>query len=392
MLAAICLTAGTPCANAQSSFSSGSDGSDGAYAPNLSGNFTPSQFTGSGVANNVFNFTTVTIPKGVTITLTANVDNQPVYWLASGNVDIEGTLNLAGANGAPVTLDVDVRLPAVAGSGGYGGGVGGNGSTSQNATAGSGPGGGAADLTGQGACTWQGSFKGNQFLVPLVGGSGGGGQQTSGQFGSGGGSGGGAILIASSTQIIVNGLISANGGNNGSGSYYAGNGSGGAIRLVSNTITGTGTLTALGGNTSPYCSPNNNPGRVRLEAYTLSFSGSLNGTPESQSNPLPLFIPTGPQPSIQVTSINGTSITENPFSFPDLTINTGSPIPLVITAHQIPVGTVPTLYVFSEGQDQQALPCTGGLQGTLTTSTCSMNITYPFGGSRGLVKATWTPQ
>jgi hypothetical protein len=37
------------------------------------------------VANNVFNFTTITIPKGVTITLTANVDNTPVYWLAAGD-------------------------------------------------------------------------------------------------------------------------------------------------------------------------------------------------------------------------------------------------------------------------------------------------------------------
>jgi hypothetical protein len=89
-----------------------------------------------------------------------------------------------------------------------------------------------------------------------------------------------------------------------------------------------------------------------------------------------------------VTSINGTPITENPFSFPDITIDTNQPVPVVITAHQVPLGTVPTLYIFSE-QSDQVLPCVGGLQGTLATSTCIISIPYPFGGSRGLVKAVW---
>ena len=34
----------------------------------------------------------------------------------------------------------------------------------------------------------------------------------------------------------------------------------------------------------------------------------------------------------------------------DAAIMTGSPVPVVITAHQIPVGAVPTLYIFSETQ------------------------------------------
>jgi hypothetical protein len=48
------------------------------------------------------------------------------------------------------------------------------------------------------------------------------------------------------------------------------------------------------------------------------------------------------------------------------------------------------LFVFSETGDQQLQCPAGGLQGTLDTSTCTINLTFPFGGSRGLVKATWT--
>jgi hypothetical protein len=128
--------------SALAQFSSGSNGSDGAYAPTASGNFNPAAFKGTGVANNVFNFTTITIPAGVAITFTANLDNQPIYFLASGNVEIDGALNLDGANGAPPTTAPSARIPAPAGSGGYAGGVGGG--STQPPTAGDGPGGGAA--------------------------------------------------------------------------------------------------------------------------------------------------------------------------------------------------------------------------------------------------------
>jgi len=64
-----------------------------------------------------------------------------------------------------------------------------------------------------------GTFTGNQFLVPLVGGSGGGGGQTGfpGQWmrflsRQWRWRWGGALLLASSTSITVNGTITANGG------------------------------------------------------------------------------------------------------------------------------------------------------------------------------------
>jgi hypothetical protein len=188
----------------------------------------------------------------------------------------------------------------------------------------------------------------------------------------------------------VAGTIGANGGAAGlsNAGYGGGGAAGGAIRLVSNTITGSGSLNAYGGSGPYWAYGAGGPGTIRREAYTDSFAGSINAT-LYQDVPAPLFLPTVGPPSIIVTSINGTTINENPFSFPDLNINTGSSVPVVITANNIPVGTVPTLYVFSETGDQ-ALPCTGGLQGTLAVSTCTVNLTFPTGASRGFVKATWT--
>jgi hypothetical protein len=83
------------------------------------------------------------------------------------------------------------------------------------------------------------------------------------------------------------------------------------------------------------------------------------------------------------------AINSNPFTFPDTTINTASPVPVTIQAQFVPVGTMAKIYVFSESGADQVItigPLTGPDQ-TMTTATT--NITYPVGGSRGYVKATW---
>src|SRR2546427_4320739 len=101
-LVALALFVGAPPVEAQN-FSSGSDGSDGAFAPSGPPGtvvlFDPSQFHGSQVSANIFNFTTITIPAGVTVRLSGNLINGPVFWLAQGDVDIEGVIDLSGANG-----------------------------------------------------------------------------------------------------------------------------------------------------------------------------------------------------------------------------------------------------------------------------------------------------
>src|SRR6266568_3158898 len=142
-------------------FSSGSDGSDGAFSPSgPSGTvllFDPSQFHGSQVSANIFNFTTITIPAGVTVRLSGNVINAPVFWLAQGDVDIEGAIELSGGKGQDGTSNPFARVPSIPGSGGYAGGVGGN--TTQAALPGSGPGGGAKAIAG--AHAGGGDFSGN---------------------------------------------------------------------------------------------------------------------------------------------------------------------------------------------------------------------------------------
>jgi hypothetical protein len=377
-------------------FSSGSDGSDGPYAPSgPSGTviiFDPTPFHGSQVAANIFNFTTITIPTGVTVKLSGNTLTGPIFWLASGDVNIEGTVDLSGGQGYGATSNPFLRVTSVPGSGGYAGGVGGN--NVQLPQPGNGPGGGISGNNAANGNGGPGTFSGNQFLIPLVGGSGGGGawtnQGTIGGFPDGGGAGGGALLIAGSTQIIVNGTINANGGASGTVNHAAGGGSGGAIRLVSNTITGSGSgvLEAIGGTAT------NSPGLqgvVRLEATTISFAGGVSAT-LAESTPFPLLLPTAGPASAKVISINGTPITPNPSTFPDITINTTSLVDVVIQTQNIPTTAVLTLTILDENGVADTVVQAPPLGSCNSSNVCTTTaqVMFPFGASRGLTRVTWT--
>jgi hypothetical protein len=82
-------------------------------------------------------------------------------------------------------------------------------------------------------------------------------------------------------------------------------------------------------------------------------------------------------------------INANPFSFPDATINSSTPVTVNVQGQFIPLGTLPQVIVMSETGPDQTINCSA-LQGTFQQSTCSVSITFPTGGSRGFVKATWT--
>ncbi len=337
--------------------------------------------------------------------LTSKVLTGPVYWLAQGNVTIAGVIDLNGENGHPASDLASDRLPAAGGAGGYSGGLGGSASISP--TPGNGPGGSAATTTNSAAGVPQfgGAFAGSQYLIPLSGGSGGGGGffrdvSECKAFGPGGGAGGGAILIASSVSITLadTGKITAVGGNSGFGGSYLGSvglacspqvpgGSGGAVRLMAPTIALPSAIAidARGGSSL------GENGIVRLEAFTYSRdfpSGDVQGR-LSTSPPFTVVPPpTVPPSSIKVTSINGVSINANPFNFPDTTINSTVPVTVNVQAKYIPVGTVPKIIVMSETGPDQTVNCSA-LAGTLALSTCAAQITFPTGGSRGFVKATW---
>jgi hypothetical protein len=185
----------------------------------------------------VFNCTMISVASGATLTFSNNALNMPVYLLATGDVTIDGTVDVSGQSGVGI-------YPGSGGPGGFAGGYGGLNLVGPSAGGdGCGPGGGTA-ISEAGVYGNPSSGNTNTYgsllLEPLVGGSGGAG--VSGVPGYGGGGGGGAVLIASNSKITVNGAINSSGGT--SGGYIWGHlgGSGGAIRLLAPIVTGTGSL------------------------------------------------------------------------------------------------------------------------------------------------------
>src|SRR5437773_137133 len=102
-------------------FNSGSTGVDGAFNPTTS-------VTRPLPTDGVFNFTTINIPPGVTVTFTRNAANTPVTILASGDVTIAGAINVDGSPGAPGSSGTQLGGNGGAGGpGGFDGGSGANG-------------------------------------------------------------------------------------------------------------------------------------------------------------------------------------------------------------------------------------------------------------------------
>jgi hypothetical protein len=78
---------------------------------------------------------------------------------------------------------------------------------------------------------------------------------------------------------------------------------------------------------------------------------------------------------------------------PDVSINKQTPINVDIEARGIPPGTVVTLQVHSQTPtDNNTLNVTAQatLSGTLQLSTATAQFTFPYGFSRGFLRATWT--
>lgn len=277
-------------------------GSDGSYGPlNNTSNTTLDLPT-----NGIFNCTTITVASGVTLTFNRNPLNTPVYLLATGDVAINGAVDVSG--GSP-----NGRTPGAGGPGGFDGGWGGYGGTGFGGTGlgsdGQGPGGGR-----NAGCSFGGSFGtqggngtstyGNSLLIPLIGGSGGAG--SNGNPGGGGAGGGGAILIASSTRIVVNGAIYSVGG--GSAGYYSTipGGSGGAVRLVAPVVTGTGTLSVPGTGGGFYCTSSGS-GRTRIDCIDGYAVRTLHANGPS-SRGAQMFVFPALQPRLDIIQAAGQAI------------------------------------------------------------------------------------
>lgn len=382
-------------------FSSGSDGSDLALTvPANSGTFA---FNPADVArwgrvldadgDGVYNFTTITIGANSTLVMNANTVARPIYWLASGDVTINGVLNLDGAAGAAAPDLATRRQVAVPGSGGFAGGAGGN--SSVPATNGEGPGGGAGNFFACGGgigCGGRGTNTSNRYLLPLLGGSGGGGAAYSAYYANGGG-GGGAILVASSTTIVLAGSINARGGGTPNG--FGGGGSGGSVRLVAPTLVHqSGTVDVSGGNANQV----GGAGLIRFERFVQTGNVNIGPNTDVLTTGSPVDVATlRPSSQVRVTAVAGVAVTNPTASFvvPDVTINNGGPVPVDIAASGIPPGTVVTLTVYPQSPttitDVYLPPVQATLSGTLAQSTATVNFTFPYGFSRGSLFATWTP-
>lgn len=412
---AMCLLLGLTAhtAQAQGTFNSGSTGADGAFNPTQSQMV---QLPESGV----FNYTTVNIPAGVTITYKRNSRNTPVTILASGNVTIAGTIDVRGGDGS--TLSIPFGGGGLGGPGGFDGGRGGT--TFQSFAAGlsgDGPGGGtgavrvsttATGTGGGGGFAARGSEGGNNSvndgkggskygaanLLPLIGGSGGGGSVSiSGSGGSGGG-GGGAILIASSGTITfgTSGTILARGGEGGLGNpgfcdVSGGSGSGGAIRLVANIITGPATLNVLGGTGINNCRNGyGGYGYVRAEAF--NFNGlNVDTSPKEFTIGQPGLVTLANMPTLRINSVGGVnapaSLSGTFHATPDITLPTTqtNPVTVALQAANIPLGTTIEVRLTPASGNPGSVQSTP-LAGTVAASTATASLTLPTGQS--LIYAT----
>jgi hypothetical protein len=412
-------------------FNSGSTGADGAFSPTVN---TVLDLPPSGV----FNFTTVNIPSGVTVTFRKNASNTPVVWLATGDVTIAGSVVLSGTSSAAVgaagnSFLGDDGVPGVGGVGGYDGGRGGAIGTSNLGGAGLGPGAGTggnianANLSNRtlggagggfgsaGACnqaceTWgNGNYNissvggvayGSNLLLPLVGGSGGGGGAAGAAFaGSGGGGGGGAILIASSGTVAVTGSVVADGAPSGAAAGVGsggtgGGGSGGAIRMVATAISGNGSIFARGGSPGNHSvdgylrGGTSGAGRIRLEAETFTRTAAT--TPAYTTGiPGPLFIASAP--TLTIASVAGVAAPLSPTGNADITFpaDTPNPVTVVLNTTGVPPGNT-VKFTVTPAHGEPIVLTSPALTGTTANASTSVSVTLPSGPSTLSAITTYT--
>ncbi|HXI24683.1 MAG TPA: hypothetical protein VNG71_12530 [Pyrinomonadaceae bacterium] len=389
---------------AQNNFNSGSTGADGAFSPTVSASVAVPE-------SGVFNYTTVNIPVGVTITYTRSSTNKPLTILASGDVVIAGTINIdgkpgntnglgglggpGGYNGGSGGYGFDQSFSGVPGDGPSGGGGGLGGATVTGTNIGDGGGGGYGLAGGNGGGGTNGGIGGPRFgavtILPLIGGSGaGGGAASANTRGGPGGGGGGAILIASSGTITLNGTIFSRGGAGaGCCTFFTagGGGAGGAVRLISNTFTGTGTVNVSGGSGSGgnfHSGGSGGQGYVRVEAFDKNnFTGSTTPTNIiSFSLPHPITPPNAP--SLRIASVGGVNAPATPLGslqgVPDIIVPSSQPNPVTVALEgaNLPVGTVVQVTVTPSTGNRTTVQ-SSGLAGTEAASTANASISLPGG-------------
>lgn len=378
-------------------FDCGSNGSDGAlsFASNdgtpYSVDFDPTKFNPPLDADHdgVYHFTSITVPKNVTVRFPADKAGwSPLYFLSQGDVIVSGTLDLSGAQGHPAS-NTKAGTLSMPGAGGLPGGWGDIPALGIGRRAGFG-------LSGDN--NYAGTHPGNNFISPLAGGGGGAGCW--GNPAGGGGAGGGALLLASNTSIVVSGSILVRGGNGGilnSGSYSDGfAGAGGSLRILAPVFSGTGTLDVnRGGSYQDYNGYSAEAGWLRIESTQDLFTGTINGGSTGRVRrvtlvPSAVYIaPAGGVPQLRLTRINDIDVPVSPtgsFAIPDVVLNSSSSVSFEVSGSNVPLGTQCTIVLWNETNLMDQFQ-TSGLQGTLNASTATATRVIPNGMTRGFVYA-----
>ena len=274
----------------------------------------------------VFKYLDVTVASNANVTFVNHPSRAPVVWLVSGNVRIDGVVNISGGVASVPPANAEP------GPGGFRGGTG-KYSSGVDAGSGFGLGGGWKFNHPDGWTVAQGGGfgsagggqippYGNPSLIPLLGGSGGSGS-TRGQPNDpfppiGGGAGGGAILVGCRNTVTLDGVIMADGGrgfdNLGTRLAISSAGSGGGIRLVCSSLVGNGTISAVGG-AADGSREAGGVGRIRIER--VSNANSLKLVPDPSvvdlvENSTALLWPPAFAPEVRVLSIGNTNAPADP--------------------------------------------------------------------------------
>lgn len=248
----------------------------------------------------VFEFTSITIPAGVTVRL---VGPNPAILLCRGPVTIAGTLDASG-------FDWSLQAPTTATAGGPGGYAG------SYYGFGSGPGGGPPGYFSGGifsavpdGCMGSHATLGrpasSQLGAPapspaptygtalpfdLRGGSGGGGCAfITGSMGFPGTGGGGTVAILAEGAILISGALLARGGSSPGYGPSGGTGAGGSILLRTlHCLQVSGTIDATAGTFRNVGPGNYGAGFIRIDSYTACGAPDLTG---ATIQPPPLVAP-----------------------------------------------------------------------------------------------------
>ncbi|HAV12486.1 MAG TPA: hypothetical protein DCX06_03165 [Opitutae bacterium] len=334
----------------QAAFDSGSDESDGALV--IAGNqgnvvFDPDAFNPvlDADRDGVYHFTTISVGAGTTLRFRADVmGHKPMIWLASGDVIIDGQLDLSQT--------FDGNIP---GAGGFYGGI-------KNGVAdGQGPGGSAADTDP----AFADESHVNSYLIPLIGGSGRG-ADTDAFSNADGVSGGGAMLLASSGEIQLNGLVYG----------FSDFDKSGNLRLVANTISGSNSVS--GWNV------------LRIEAFHHNYTFSIDANQVIKTRP-GVLLPTNP---IKITLVDSVSVDNTKpganKGVADVTINDGNAVTVQVDCVGIPPGT-PIRVVGWNDTVGKVEATTTGLVGTVEASSATCTMVIPTGNTTFMAQAVLAP-